>query len=95
MRELIPAVKALWQGDYEHQGEFWQFPKTTSSPMPVQQPHPPIWVAARDPMSHTSYPLRDLTKSLIAAGGEAIFVRFNALVNRRRKPKAGGHQHRP
>lgn len=52
MRELIPAVQKLWQGDYEHQGEFWQFPKTTSSPMPVQQPHPPIWVAARDPNSH-------------------------------------------
>ena len=52
MRELIPAVQKLWQGDYAHQGEFWQFPKTTSAPMPVQQPHPPIWVAARDPNSH-------------------------------------------
>ncbi|MFD1880614.1 LLM class flavin-dependent oxidoreductase [Paracoccus pacificus] len=52
MRELIPAVIKLWEGDYEHRGEFWQFPKTTSSPMPVQKPHPPIWVAARDPNSH-------------------------------------------
>ncbi|MCO6049226.1 LLM class flavin-dependent oxidoreductase [Mesorhizobium sp. RP14(2022)] len=52
MRELIPAVKALWQGDYTHQGEFWNFPSTTSAPKPVQQPGPPIWVAARDPNSH-------------------------------------------
>lgn len=52
MRELVPAVKALWRGDYAHQGEFWQFPSTTSSPLPRQQPHPPIWVAARDPNSH-------------------------------------------
>ena len=52
MRELIPAIKGLWQGDYAHDGEYWQFPKTTSSPMPVQEPHPPIWVAARDPNSH-------------------------------------------
>ena len=52
MRELVPAVKALWRGDYAHQGEFWQFPSTTSSPLPKQQPHPPIWVAARDPNSH-------------------------------------------
>lgn len=52
MRELIPAVKKLWEGDYAHQGEFWQFPKTTSAPKPIQQPHPPIWVAARDPNSH-------------------------------------------
>ncbi|MGZ2778525.1 LLM class flavin-dependent oxidoreductase, partial [Pseudomonas aeruginosa] len=49
MRELIPAVKKLWQGDYAHQGEYWSFPATTSSPLPKQQPHPPIWVAARDP----------------------------------------------
>jgi len=52
MRELIPAVKKLWEGDYAHEGEFWKFPSTTSSPLPLQRPHPPIWVAARDPNSH-------------------------------------------
>ncbi|MDA5093769.1 LLM class flavin-dependent oxidoreductase [Aliiroseovarius sp. KMU-50] len=52
LRELVPAVKALWKGDYEHNGEFHQFPKTTSSPQPVQEDGPPIWVAARDPNSH-------------------------------------------
>ena len=34
MRELIPAVQKLWQGDYAHEGEHWQFPATTSSPTP-------------------------------------------------------------
>lgn len=52
MRELIPAVKRLWEGDYAHEGEHWQFPISTSAPLPVQQPHPPIWVAARDINSH-------------------------------------------
>lgn len=52
MRELIPAIKGIWAGDYVHDGEFWKFPSTTSAPKPVQQPHPPIWVAARDPNSH-------------------------------------------
>ncbi|MFD0909745.1 LLM class flavin-dependent oxidoreductase [Ruegeria arenilitoris] len=52
MRELVPAVKQLWQGDYAHDGEFHQFPKTTSSPLPLQPGGPPIWVAARDPNSH-------------------------------------------
>jgi alkanesulfonate monooxygenase SsuD/methylene tetrahydromethanopterin reductase-like flavin-dependent oxidoreductase (luciferase family) len=52
MRELIPAIKGLWAGDYAHNGEYWQFPATTSAPKPLQQPHPPIWVAARDPSSH-------------------------------------------
>ena len=52
LREIIPAIKGLWQGDYTHEGEHWSFPKTTSSPKPIQDPHPPIWVAARDPSSH-------------------------------------------
>lgn len=52
LRELVPAVKRLWQGDYAHQGEFWSFPTTTAVPTPLQTPHPPIWIAARDPNSH-------------------------------------------
>jgi flavin-dependent trigonelline monooxygenase, oxygenase component len=52
LREMIPALRGLWQGDYAHHGEFWKFPATTSTPRPYQTPHPPIWVAARDPNSH-------------------------------------------
>ena len=51
MREMVPALKGLWEGDYAHDGQFWKFPKTTSAPRPVQAPLP-IWVAARDPNSH-------------------------------------------
>ena len=51
MHEMLPALKALWAGDYEHNGEFWQFPLSTSVPKPVQTPHPPIWVAARAPIT--------------------------------------------
>ena len=49
LKEMLPVVKALWAGDAEHQGEFWSFPTATSVPKPLQRPHPPIWVAARDP----------------------------------------------
>ena len=52
MQELLPAVKELWKGDYEHQGDFWQFPTSTSVPKPIQTPHPPIWVAARSPITY-------------------------------------------
>lgn len=51
MKELVPAVRALWSGDYAHEGEFWRFPLSTSVPKPLQKPHPPLWVAARDPGS--------------------------------------------
>ena len=49
MKELVPAVKKLWQGDYAHDGHYWKFPVTAAVPKPLQQPHPRIWVAARDP----------------------------------------------
>lgn len=52
MRETLPLLRPLWQGDAEHQGEFYQFPSTTSAPKPKQTDGPPIWVAARDPNSH-------------------------------------------
>ena len=51
VQEMLPLVKALWRGDTEHHGEFWQFPTATSVPKPLQQPHPPVWVAARAPIS--------------------------------------------
>ncbi len=52
MQEMLPAVKALWQGDYAHDGDFWSFPTATSVPKPLQKPHPPIWVAARAPITY-------------------------------------------
>ncbi len=52
LREIIPAVRQLWKGDYTHKGEFYSFPKSTSTPKPFQVDGPPIWIAARDPNSH-------------------------------------------
>jgi alkanesulfonate monooxygenase SsuD/methylene tetrahydromethanopterin reductase-like flavin-dependent oxidoreductase (luciferase family) len=52
MRELVPAVQKLWEGDYAHEGQFWSFPTSTASPKCVQQGGVPIWIAARDPNSH-------------------------------------------
>lgn len=48
MKELVPAVQKLWQGDYAHEGHYWNFPLTAAVPKPLQKA-PPIWVAARDP----------------------------------------------
>jgi len=52
MRETAPALRKLWAGDYAHDGEFFKFPSTTSTPKPKQENGPPIWIAARDPNSH-------------------------------------------
>jgi len=48
MNEMLPLVRALWEGDVEHDGEHWQFPKATACPKPIQD-KVPMWVAARSP----------------------------------------------
>ncbi|GAN79429.1 LLM class flavin-dependent oxidoreductase [Acidocella aminolytica] len=83
MRELVPAVQKLLQGDYEHQGEYWQFPKTSAVPQPVQPGGPPMWVAARDPNSH-EFAVRtgcNVQVTPLASGDvevESLMQRFNA-----------------
>ena len=49
--EMMPLLKKLWAGDVAHDGENWSFPSVTAAPKPVQRPHPPLWLAARDPLS--------------------------------------------
>ncbi len=50
MQEMLPLVRKLWKGDVEHDGEYWQFPKATSCPKPLQE-EVPMWVAARSPIT--------------------------------------------
>lgn len=50
MQEMLPLVRSLWLGDVEHDGEYWQFPKSTSCPKPLQS-SVPMWVAARSPIT--------------------------------------------
>ena len=53
MRETDPrGEEALGRRLRPCRASSGQFPSTTSAPKPIQQPHPPIWVAARDPNSH-------------------------------------------
>ncbi len=50
LQEMLPLIPALWAGDVEHAGEFWQFPSATSCPKPLQA-QVPLWVAARSPIT--------------------------------------------
>jgi len=50
IQEMLPLVRQLWKGDVAHDGEFWQFPSSTSCPKPLQ-PEVPCWVAARAPVT--------------------------------------------
>ncbi|MEP4199264.1 MAG: LLM class flavin-dependent oxidoreductase [Aliishimia sp.] len=57
MQEMLPAVRELWAGDYAHDGDYWQFPRSTSVPKPLQK-EVPVWVAARSPITY-DYAIRN------------------------------------
>ena len=47
MREVLEATKLLLTEDeVEYNGKYFQIAKTRSTTRTVQQPHPPVWVAA-------------------------------------------------
>ena len=53
MREIVPAIKALWQGDYVGEGQSIGLSQKQQAHLNLNKlPHPPIWIAARDQSSH-------------------------------------------
>lgn len=46
--EMLALMKRLWtEEQVSHHGDFFDIENVTLVPRPVQQPHPPIWVAGR------------------------------------------------
>jgi alkanesulfonate monooxygenase SsuD/methylene tetrahydromethanopterin reductase-like flavin-dependent oxidoreductase (luciferase family) len=61
--ECLDIIKAAWtQPVFSHSGRYWNFENFTLVPRPVQQPHPPIRIAASQPDTYSAigtlgYPL--------------------------------------
>ncbi len=46
-QEAIEAVVQMWESEYfEFHGKYLDFPRRMVTPKPVQDPHPPCWMAA-------------------------------------------------
>ena len=49
LREALDVMRQLWtEEEVEFEGRFYQVPRIAPATRPVQQPHPPIWVAANN-----------------------------------------------
>lgn len=50
--ESVELIRALWTGEpVTHDGEFFQLDQVATSTLPVQSPHPPIWIGAQAEVS--------------------------------------------
>jgi alkanesulfonate monooxygenase SsuD/methylene tetrahydromethanopterin reductase-like flavin-dependent oxidoreductase (luciferase family) len=47
-QEALKIILGAWTTEeYSYQGKFWNIPRLTLVPRPVQKPHPPVWIATR------------------------------------------------
>lgn len=51
-REALEIVLKAWEGPFEYSGTFHQVRRVNVIPKPVQQPHPPVYVAAVSPTTY-------------------------------------------
>ncbi len=91
--EGVEAIRRLWTEErVTHEGRFWQFSDVHSMPRPVQQPHPPLWVAATMAEESFVYAAQNGFNLMIVpyAGG---VERTSALVRTYRQVwRESGHQ---
>lgn len=50
--EALEVIRGAWtQEQFSYEGDFYQYRDIDLLPRPIQQPHPPVWVAAASPGS--------------------------------------------
>jgi probable F420-dependent oxidoreductase len=94
LREGLAVLKAFWrEGSASFEGELWRFSDLPMEPKPLQEPHPPIWLGAREPAALRR--AARLADGWIGSGGsttaqfrEQVQVLREALVERGRDPRA-------
>ena len=53
--EGLDIITTIWKskdGTFSYKGRYFDIPERTVVPMPIQKPHPPLWVAATSPETH-------------------------------------------
>jgi alkanesulfonate monooxygenase SsuD/methylene tetrahydromethanopterin reductase-like flavin-dependent oxidoreductase (luciferase family) len=61
--EALEVITAIWKsenGTFSHKGRYFDIPERTVVPMPVQDPHPPLWSACTTMSSHADAGARGL-----------------------------------
>ncbi len=53
--EALDIITTIWKskdGTFSYKGQYFDIPERTVVPMPIQKPHPPIWVACTSDDTH-------------------------------------------
>jgi alkanesulfonate monooxygenase SsuD/methylene tetrahydromethanopterin reductase-like flavin-dependent oxidoreductase (luciferase family) len=87
LTESIELMKKLWSGEeINHEGRFWTVHKAQMGFLPVQQPHPPIWIACQsDGAVRRSARIADACYLAPQVGFEDLITLINAYREERAK----------
>ena len=90
-QESLEIIPRMWTEDpFEYHGRFVTIPSRSILPKPLQQPHPPIWMAATSPQSWEL-----AGRNGIGILGLTIFVSVPQLADRVRAYRAALAQAKP
>src|SRR5690242_17401267 len=90
-QESLEMIPRMWTEDpFQHRGRFVTVPPRSIVPKPLQQPHPPIWMAATSPQSWEI-----AGRNGIGILGLTIFVSVPQLQDRVRAYRAALAQAKP
>jgi alkanesulfonate monooxygenase SsuD/methylene tetrahydromethanopterin reductase-like flavin-dependent oxidoreductase (luciferase family) len=92
--EVLDIVERAWsQPRFSYEGKYYSFNNITVSPQPLQQPHPPIRIAAASPDTYPAVGARGLPIFINARYGS--FAEFAPEIRAYREAyKAAGHEGR-
>ena len=77
--EAVSMIPRMWTEDpFSHEGRFYKIPPRSVIPKPVQEPHPPMWMAAVQPRSFELAGQMGLGVLCLSTGGyEALKKRID------------------
>ncbi len=82
--EFVHVIPKLWTEErFAYDGEFFSMPERAVLPKPVQQPHPPMWVAVTSPGTELDAAERGLGSHGLTLGGPAALEPRIAAYRRR------------
>ena len=88
--EVIRAIPRMWtEESFEWDGKYFQMPARNVLPKPVQQPHPPMWVAVSSPETAIQAAERGLGLLGVSIGTPEEYeqrVRDYRRIHRQRRP---------
>lgn len=89
--ESLDIIRKVWTSErFSYDGRFYKIPELALAPKPLQQPHPPLWVAANSPDT-AEFAGQQGLDILVASPINPLPKMFEHVARYRENRERGGH----